>query len=347
MDTTPATEPSEQRVPVTTPLIVVASLIVIVAGLRAAAGFLVPIISAVLLTLVLAPGVVFLMRKRMPKGLAILLVTLLVIAAGVGVGIVVGDSLVGFTRELPARVRGLEEVKAKLFDVLVRFGVQVPTEDNPLDSALDTRRIMGLFGEILGAVRSLVANGFIIVMLVVFGLLQIGRTRTMVDQALGPDSKVHDVLRRYSGEVFVYLRVKSLMSLGTGIGVGIALTILGIDYAVLWGLLAFLLNFIPNIGSLIAAIPPVALGLLDYGPGRAIVVAVCIVSINVAFSNVLEPRLMGRSFGISPWMVFVALLFWAYVLGPVGMILAIPLTVALKLGLEMSDRTKWLAALMA
>jgi len=79
----------------------------------------------------------------------------------------------------------------------------------------------------------------------------------------------------------------------------------------------------------------------------AVLVAAAIIGVNTMFSNVLEPRLMGRSFGISPWMVFVALLFWAYVLGPVGMILAIPLTVALKLGLEMSDRTKWLAALMA
>jgi len=336
-----------ERTPVTTPLIVIASLVVIVAGLRAAAGFLVPILSAVLVTLILAPGVVFLTRKRVPKGVAIGLVTLLVIAAGVGVGILVGDSLVGFTRELPARVRGLEEVKGRLYETLARVGVQVPTEDNPIDSALDAQRIMSLFGEILGAVRSLIANGFIIVMLVVFGLFQIGRTRAMVEQALGTESKVPEVLERYTGEVFVYLRVKALMSLGTGVGVGLVLLVLGIDYALLWGLLAFLLNFIPNIGSLIAAIPPVALALLDYGFGRAFVVAACIVAINVTFSNLLEPRLMGRSFGISPWVVFVALLFWAYVLGPVGMILAIPLTVALKLGLEMSDRTRWLAALLA
>jgi predicted PurR-regulated permease PerM len=154
-------------------------------------------------------------------------------------------------------------------------------------------------------------------------------------------------VERYTGDVFQYLKVKSLMSLGTGIGVGLFLTVLGIDYAVLWGLLAFLLNFVPNIGSLLAAVPPVALGLLDYGIGRAVVVAIAIIAVNMRVSNVLEPRLMGRSFGMSPWMVFVALLFWAYVLGSVGMILAIPLTVALKLGLEMSDRTKWLAALMA
>ena len=341
-----AKEP-EERVPVTTPLIVIASIVVIVAGLRAAAGFLVPILSSILLSLILAPAVVWLMKKGVAKGLAIGLVTLIVILTGAGVGIVVGDSLVGFTQELPARVRGLEEAEHRFYDVLARFGVQVPTEDNPLDRVLDAQCILGLFGDFLGALRALIANGFIIVMLVAFGLLQIGRTRTMVESALGPQSRVPDVLEQYTGEVFEYLRVKSLMSLGTGIGVGLVLAILGIDYAVLWGLLAFLLNFIPNIGSLIAAIPPVALGLLDYGIGRAIVVAGCIITINVAFSNVLEPRLMGRSFGISPWVVFVALLFWAYVLGPVGMILAIPLTVALKLGLEMSDRTRWLAALMA
>lgn len=256
------------RTPITTPLIVLASLVVIVAGLRAAAGFLVPLLSAVLLSLILAPGVVFLMRRGVSKGLAIALVTLLVVLAGAGVGLVVGDSLVGFTRELPARVRGLEQVEAQVYELLARLGVQVRTEDNPLNNMLDAGRVMGLFGDLLGAMRNLIASGFIILMLVVFGLLQIGRMGPMVEQALGPGSGVPAVLERYSGEVFQYLKVKSLMSLGTGIGVGLALAVLGIDYAVLWGLLAFLLNFIPNIGSLLAAVPPVALGLLDYGIGR-------------------------------------------------------------------------------
>lgn len=336
-----------ERIPVTTPLIVIASVVVIVAGMRAASSFLVPLISAVLLSLVLAPAVVFLMKKRLPKEAAIGIVTLLVVAVGVGVGIVVGNSLVGFTQELPDRVRGLEEVQAGFTRFLARLGIQVPAEGNPLNSMLNAERIMGLVGDLLGAMRSLIANGFVILMLVVFGLLQIGRTHDMVKAALGTDSQVPDVLSRYTGEMFEYLRVKTLMSLGTAIGVGLLVAVLGIDYAVLWGLLAFLLNFIPNIGSLIAAIPPVALGLLDYGLGRAVAVAGAIIAVNVVFSNLLEPRFMGRSFGMSPWMVFVALLFWAYVLGPVGMILAIPLTVALKLGLEMSERTKWLAALMA
>jgi AI-2 transport protein TqsA len=336
-----------ERIPVTTPLIVIAGVVVIVAGMRAASSFLVPLVSAVLVSLILAPGVVFLMDRRVPKELAIGVVTLVVVAVGAAVGIVVGDSLVGFTQELPARVQGLEDVQRGLYDLLARMGVHVPSEGNPLNSMLDAERIMGLVGNLLGAMRNLIANGVVILLLVLFGLLQIGRTHDMVREALGKDSKVPAVLQRFTGEMFEYLRVKTLMSLGTGVGVGLLVAALGIDYAVLWGLLAFLLNFIPNIGSLIAAIPPVALGLLDHGIGRAIAVAACIMGVNVVFSNLLEPRLLGRSFGISPWMVFVALLFWAYVLGPVGMILAIPLTVALKLGLEMSDRTKWLAALMA
>lgn len=339
--------PPQARTPVTTPLVVLASLVVIIAGLRAASSFAVPLLSAVLLSLILAPGVVYLMQKRVPKGPAIILVTLTVVALGAGVALVVGDSLVGFTRELPARVRGLEDAQARFYGWLGRLGIHVPAEDNPLNSVLDAGRIMGLVGDLLGAVRNLIANGFIILMLVAFGLLQIGRTHVMVERALGPDSGVPAVLDRYTGEVFQYLKVKTLMSLGTGLAVGLAVAVLGIDYSVLWGLLAFLLNFIPNIGSVLAALPPVALGLLDYGVGRAIAVAAVIIGVNFLFSNVLEPRLMGRSFGMSPWMVFVALLFWAYVFGPVGMILAIPLTVALKLGLEMSDRTRWLAALMA
>jgi predicted PurR-regulated permease PerM len=343
---TPAGVPAGERTTVATALVILASVVVIVAGMRAAAGFLVPIFSAVLLSLILAPAVVFLMERRVPKGIAILLAVLFLVAVGAGVGLVVGDSLVGFSQELPARMRDLAELQDGVVDALRRHGVQVP-EEGPLSAALSAERALSLVQGLLGAVRNLIANGFVILMLVVLGLLQVGRMHTMLDQALGPGSGVPAVVERYTGDVFQYLKVKSLMSLGTGIGVGLFLTVLGIDYAVLWGLLAFLLNFVPNIGSLLAAVPPVALGLLDYGIGRAVVVAIAIIAVNMTFSNVLEPRLMGRSFGMSPWMVFVALLFWAYVLGSVGMILAIPLTVALKLGLEMSDRTKWLAALMA
>jgi AI-2 transport protein TqsA len=345
-DPTPAGAPAGGRTTVTTALVILASVVVIVAGMRAAAGFLVPIFSAVLLSLILAPAVVFLMERRVPKAIAILLAVLFLVAVGAGVGLVVGDSLVGFSQELPARMRDLAELQAGAVDALRRHGVQIP-EEGPLSAAISAERALSLVQGLLGAVRNLVANGFIILMLVVFGLLQIGRMHTMLDQALGPGSGVPAVVERYTGDVFQYLKVKSLMSLGTGIGVGLLVAALGIDYPMLWGLLAFLLNFIPNIGSLIAAIPPVVLGLLDYGVGRALAVAIAIIAVNVTFSNLLEPRLMGRSFGMSPWIVFVALLFWAWVLGPVGMILAIPLTVALKLGLEMGERTKWLAALMA
>ena len=329
------------------PLLVLASLVVIVAGLRAASAFFVDILSALLLTVVLAPTVTFLMRKGWSKNLGIAVVTLALVAAGLGIGVVVGEGVLGFTRDLPARAHAVEAAEARLFELVAQSGLIRFAEGGPLDNFLDAHRILALFGTLLLAVQTTLANGFVILMLVIFGLLQVGRTRARLEQMAGAESQFPAALEQFTRHVFEYLKVKSLMSVGTGIGVAIVLLALGIDYAPLWGLLAFLLNFIPNIGSIMAAIPPVALGAVDYGPGRGLAVAAAIMVVNLVFSNVLEPRLMGRSFGISPWTVFAALLFWAYVLGPMGMVLAIPLTVALKLGLEMSDRTKWIAALMA
>jgi len=193
----------------------------------------------------------------------------------------------------------------------------------------------------------MLSNGFVILMLVVFGLLQAGRTRAKLEGMVGTESRIPAALEQFAGHLFEYLKVKSLMSLGTGVTVTIVLLALGVEYAGLWGLLAFLLNFVPNVGSVLAAIPPIGLAAVDDGLGSAAVVAAAIIAVNVFFSNVLEPRFMGRSFGLSPWTVFAALLFWAYVLGPMGMVLAIPLTVAVKLGLEMGDRTRWIATLMA
>jgi AI-2 transport protein TqsA len=329
------------------PLLVLASLVVIVAGLRAASAFFVDILSALLLTIVLAPAVTFLQRRAWPKTLAVSVITLGLIGAGIAVGAIVGHSAAGFTHELPARAHAFEAAETRLFAALEETGLVRIPEGGPLDSFLDAHRIAGLFGRLFVALQAMLSNGFVILMLVVFGLLQAGRTRAKLEGMVGRESRVPGALEQFAGHLFEYLKVKSLMSLGTGVGVTVVLLALGVEYAGLWGLLAFLLNFVPNVGSVLAAIPPIALAAVDLGAGRGALVAVAIITVNFLFSNVLEPRLMGRSFGLSPWTVFAALLFWAYVLGPMGMVLAIPLTVAVKLGLEMSDRTQWIATLMA
>ena len=136
------------------------------------------------------------------------------------------------------------------------------------------------------------------------------------------------------------------MSLITGTLVALWVTLLGIDFPLLWGLLAFLLNYIPNIGSILAAVPVMLLALVQFGVGSALLVAVGFLAINMVMGNLIEPRVLGHGVGLSPLVVFLSLVVWGWVLGPVGLLLSVPLTMTLKIALESSDETRWLAILL-
>jgi predicted PurR-regulated permease PerM len=143
-----------------------------------------------------------------------------------------------------------------------------------------------------------------------------------------------------------YLGIKTLVSMATGLIVGVMTWGIGLDFPLLWAMLAFLLNYIPNIGSIIAAVPAVLLALVQLGPGEALTTAIGFVAINMVIGNMIEPKLMGHGVGISSLIVFIGLIFWGWMFGPVGMLLSVPLTMALKLALESDQRTKWVAILI-
>jgi predicted PurR-regulated permease PerM len=136
------------------------------------------------------------------------------------------------------------------------------------------------------------------------------------------------------------------MSLATGVMVWLWLTILGVDYPILWGLLAFMFNYVPNIGSIIAAIPAILLTSVQAGYGTAFLTAGGYIVFNVSISNLIEPRFMGSGLGISTLVVFLSLIFWGWVLGPVGMLLSIPLTMTMKIALSCSEETSWISTLI-
>ncbi|WP_156509002.1 AI-2E family transporter, partial [Oleiphilus sp. HI0132] len=124
------------------------------------------------------------------------------------------------------------------------------------------------------------------------------------------------------------------------------LLILGVEYPLLWALIAYLLNFVPNIGSIIAAVPVMLLALIQLGPLHMLLVAAGYLFVNTLMGNVIEPRYMGRGLGLSTLIVFLSLVFWGWVLGPVGMLLSVPLTMLLKIAFESSDETRWIAIIM-
>jgi predicted PurR-regulated permease PerM len=142
------------------------------------------------------------------------------------------------------------------------------------------------------------------------------------------------------------MAIKTLVSLATGILVAIWLTVIGVDYALLWGLLTFALNYVPNIGSIIAAVPAVLLAIIQLGFMRAGAAAAGYVVINLLMGSVIEPRFMGRGLGLSTLVVFLSLIFWGWVLGPVGMLLSVPLTITAKIALDSRDETRWIAVLL-
>jgi predicted PurR-regulated permease PerM len=148
------------------------------------------------------------------------------------------------------------------------------------------------------------------------------------------------------GEVKHYLSLKTLTSLATGVAIAVWLAAMGVDYALLWGLLAFMLNFVPNIGSIIAAIPAVLLALIQLGLGSAVFAAIAFLVVNVVIGVVIEPRLMGYRMGLSTLVVFLSLIFWGWVLGPIGMLLSVPLTMTVKIVLQSNESTRWMAILL-
>ena len=162
---------------------------------------------------------------------------------------------------------------------------------------------------------------------------------------INPDESMSQVYTVYQ-KINKYFGIKTLVSLGTGLLVYFFLLIIGVDYPLLWAVLAFTLNFIPNIGSIIAAIPPVLLTIIQIGFIEAIVVLAGFIIINTIMGNLIEPKFMGKGLELSTLVVFLSLIFWGWVLGPIGMLLSVPLTVTIKIALESSEDTRWLAILL-
>ncbi len=204
---------------------------------------------------------------------------------------------------------------------------------------------MSFASSIIKSMGSMFTNGFVILLTVIFMMLESKHFMQKITYA-SKDSDTVDHITIISSQIKEYMVLKALISLLTGFIIWVALMIIGTDYAFLWAVLAFMLNFIPNIGSIIAAVPVVLLTLVQLGYISAIVVSVLYVSVNVIVGSVIEPKIMGKGLGLSTLVVFISLIFWGWLLGIVGMLLSIPLTIMAKIVLNANENTKWIAVLL-
>jgi AI-2 transport protein TqsA len=324
-------------------LIGAAALIVVIAGMHAAASLLVPFLLAAFVAIICLPPMRWLIARRVPAGLAVLSIALVLILVAALIGIFLGTSIADFSHNLPAYQAHLQQQTDAMLAWFSRHGL---TQNSQLlRDSLNPAVAMGLVGKMVAGLGNALANIFLIVLTVILLLIE-GAALPNKWKLMGRHAPSTESFGRFVASVNSYLAIKGWVSLVTGVVIAIWLAVLGVDYPVLWGLIAFLFNFVPNIGSIIAAVPALLLALVQLGPGSALAAAAGYLVVNIVMGNVVEPRFMGKGVGLSTLVVFLSLVFWGWVLGPVGMLLSVPLTMVVKLALEANPGTRWIAVLI-
>lgn len=321
-----------------------AAFVIVVAGMKAAASLLVPFLLAIFIAIISAPAMLWMQQKGIRPVFAILIVTVILLGAGLFVGTVLAKSIPSFIQSLPNYSSKLQETLNSACSWLQNKGIQV--ENQQIIQYLKPDSAVKLMGDTLSQIGNLMTKGFLIFLTLVFILLEASMFEVKLRNAFRNPQQSMQRLARIASDVKLYLAVKTLVSLATGVLLTVWLMILGVDYALFWGLLAFVLNFVPNIGSILAAIPPILLALIQLGIGKAVLVTIGYLAVNVTLGNFLEPRLVGQQLGLSTLVVFLSLVFWGWVLGPVGMLLSVPLTMAVKIVLQSNEDTRWIAILL-
>ena len=329
--------------PISKFLVVAAAFVIVVSGLKMASSLVVPFLLSVFIAMIVSPLLALLKKRGIPGVAAIALVIMLIMSIGLMLGAVIGSSLDSFREDMPIYSAKLSAMSESLQQWLSARGIAI--DATQWQSSFDPSAVMSLVGSTLASFGNVMTNSVMILLTVIFILAENITFAEKLKLARG-NANSQQWLSKFSDSVQGYLAIKAAISVATGLLIFIWLSIVGVDYAVLWGLLAFLLNFVPTVGSFIAAVPAVLLALVQLGLGPAGLTLGGFVAVNFLMGSALEPRLMGKGLDLSPLVVFVSLVLWGWVLGPVGMLLSIPLTIMIKIALETQPDTRWISIML-
>jgi len=335
----PSATPSSSR-----PLLTFASAIVVIAGLRAAEAICVPLLLGLFFAVLSLPIAEWMERQGLRRSWAIFFALLAGMAVVALLGLFLSAALGELTEAAPIYQARLQRASVTALSWLQERGLAAP-EWTPKD-LVRLATSASLVGGTLRSLASLLSDVVLIILTMAFVMLEAAGFRDKLRLAFGRGEATDPRLERVTHEMQRYLGVKSLMSLATGILVGGWVAFVGLDFPVLWGFLAFLFHYIPNIGAILAAVPAVLLGVIQFGVGGAALVALGYLVIDVVLGNVIEPHFLGHRLGLSPLVVFLSLVFWGYVWGGVGMFLSVPLTLTAKILIEHTRGLEWLATLL-
>ena len=325
-------------------IVLAAALIIIVYGIHQAQSVVTLVLMSVFLALIATPPVLWMEKKRIPSSVAVMVVMACMIILLLIIGGIVGASLSTFSDSLPFYQKRLQEQLFALKPWLATKHIEVT--DKVLLEYLNPGPMMGLVVGLLSSMGSTISDIVLILLTVTFILLEASSFPIKLRSILGDPLRAFPQFTNFVNEIKRYVIIKTIINLIAGTTIGIWLYILGVDFPVLWGFVAFLLHYVPNIGSIICAIPAVLLAFVELGAGPAILAASGYLVVGFTIGNVVEPRLMGKKFGLSTLVVFLSLIFWGTLLGPIGVVLCIPFTMTLKFACENGKNTKWIAIML-
>jgi predicted PurR-regulated permease PerM len=322
-----------------------ATLFVIVGGLKLASEIIVILFLSLFIATVINALYDTLRKFHIPKAISYLFVAILLMVVVALLIYILGASMKNFARDLPF----YEEKIRLLMDQSILFfkGYDVDLDIKALFDGLDFSYFFQFTTSTVGSIGTLFSKFIFVMIGVAFILFESREFEQKIEIIFKQDRGKIESFQLFSHNLKKYLVIKTFTSLLTGGIIAVTLILFDIPYPILWGMLGFLLNYIPFIGSLVAAIPALMLALIHVPIVETIWLGVAYFIINNVITNIIEPRFMGKGLGLSPVVIFFSLLFWGWTLGIVGMLLAVPLTMTLKLAFDSSHRTRWLGILMS
>ncbi|MFO1422064.1 MAG: AI-2E family transporter [Candidatus Competibacteraceae bacterium] len=325
-------------------LLVAGAFALVVTVLQSAASILAPILLAVFIAIVATPMLHWMRGRGVPKWGALAAIAFVLLDVGSLLALVTTGAVEGFRDRLPTYQERFMTFSHQFGGWLEGVGASGSREAIP--DLLNPDMLAHGVRLFLSNASGIFALGFLVLLATIFILLEAPMIPAKLRAAFHVTEEGDARLKRLLDTVNRYMRIKTLTSLGTAACAWLLLRFFGIDFAILWAVLAFFLNFVPVVGNIVMMIPPVFLALIQIDPWTALLVAIGYLVINTVIGNVLEPRIMGKGLGVSTLAIFISLLFWGWLFGTVGMFLAVPLTAAVVIALDANPHTRPLAILL-
>jgi predicted PurR-regulated permease PerM len=280
----------------------------------------------------------------MPAAVALLIMIVAVVIIAVALLLFLFASFKNLANSLSTYETGLNQALANIQAGLASMGIDIGSLE--LSDIIDPATLAQWIGGFLTTLGGLAGTALFVTLMMVFALLEVSSFKLKLTQGLGADNPVVERFSQFTRSLINYILARTLVNLFTGAAVTIMLWFMGIDYALLWGILTFFLSYIPYVGIFIATIPSVLLALAQYGVGASVIVIIGVAIINVSAENLIAPKIVGKGLSMSPLLVFISFFFWSWLMGPLGMFLSMPITVMVYFMLDSFEETRWVALLM-